>query len=323
MTRRRKILLTAGIVLGLAILLPVIHHYQLRAATEAYIAQLKAKGEPMELAQVIPPPVPPEQNSADTFHAAIALMNFDKGLLATNSVSGMRMVAPGRAMVQWQQPDVRDSYATNSWENFTAAVAQNAKALTTLQQIIEKPEFDFQIKYDRGIADINFTNFYLAESKRSAQRLESAALSALHQGDTAAAVKNLRAMLALVKAMRDERLIISELVRIAITAMAQTVTWEILQAPNLTDEQLAAMQQDWMDLNFIQGEENAMAMEFVSGRITTAKWRNSSAVLQDYLDEWERAGLSDHPETALDALKVRAKVFLWRYWWSYPDEVRT
>ena len=127
MTRRRKILLTAGIVLGLAILLPVIHHYQLRAATEVYIAQLKAKGEPMELAQVIPPPVPPEQNSADTFHAAIALMNFDKGLLATNSVSGMRMVAPGRAMVQWQQPDVRDSYATNSWENFTAAVAQTPR----------------------------------------------------------------------------------------------------------------------------------------------------------------------------------------------------
>jgi hypothetical protein len=322
MNRRRKILLTAGIVLGTAILLPVIHHYQLRAATEAYIAQLKAKGEPMELAQVIPPPVPPEQNSADTFREAVSLIDADKSLLSTNTVYGMRMVAPGRAMVQWQQPDVRDSDATNSWENVAAAVAQNAKAVALLQQIIEKPEFDFQIKYDRGIADLNFTNFYLAESKRSAQRLESAALCALHHGDTVAAVKNLRAMLALVKAMRNERLIISELVRIAITAMAQTVTWEILQAPNVTDAQLAAMQQDWMNLNFIQGEENAMAMEFVSGRITTAKWRSSSAALQDYFDDWERAGLSDGAGTDLDALKIKAKVFLWRYWWSYPDEVR-
>lgn len=322
MNRRRKILLTAGIVLGLVILLPVIHHYQLRAATEAYIAELKARGEPMELAQVIPPPVPPEQNSADTFREAVALINADKSLLSTNTVYGMRMVAPGRAMVQWQQPDVRDNDGTNSWENVAAAVAQNAKAVALLQQIIEKPAFDFQINYDRGIADLNFTNFYLAESKRSAQRLESAALFALHQGDTAAAVKNLRAMLALVKAMRDERLIISELVRIAITSIAQTVTWEILQAPNLTDEQLAAMQSDWMDLNFVQGEKNAMAMESVGGRITTAKWRNSSATLQDYFDVWERAGLSDHPETALDALKIKAKVFLWRYWWSYPDELR-
>ena len=67
MSLRRKILIAAGIVLGLAILVPVIHHYQLRAATEAYIAQLKAQGEPMELAQVIPPPVPPEQNGARHF----------------------------------------------------------------------------------------------------------------------------------------------------------------------------------------------------------------------------------------------------------------
>jgi hypothetical protein len=53
MSLRRKLLITAGIVLGVAILIPVIHHYQLRAATEAYIAQLKAQGEPMELSQVL------------------------------------------------------------------------------------------------------------------------------------------------------------------------------------------------------------------------------------------------------------------------------
>ena len=221
MNGRRKILLTAGIVLGLAILLPVIRHYQLRAATEAYLAELKARGEPVELAQVIPPPVPPEQNGADTFREAVAQMDPDNSLLATNYAYGMRMVAPGRAMVQWQQPDIRDNDGTNSWENVTAAMVQSAKALILLQQIIDKPTFDFQIKYDQGIAGLGITNLYLAESKRSAQRLESAALCALHQGDTAAAVKNLRAMLALVKAMRDERLIISELVRIAIAAIAQ------------------------------------------------------------------------------------------------------
>ena len=64
MRHRRKILIAVGIALGVAILIPVIHHYQLRAATEAYIAQLKTQGEPMELAQVIPPPVPPEKNGA-------------------------------------------------------------------------------------------------------------------------------------------------------------------------------------------------------------------------------------------------------------------
>ena len=53
-------------------------------------------------------------------------------------------------------------------------------------------------------------------------------------------MKNLRAMLALVKAMRDERLIISELVRIAIASMGVGANWEFLQSTNLTDEQLSA-----------------------------------------------------------------------------------
>ena len=84
MNRRRKMLVVAAIVLAAAVFIPVIRHYQLRAATEAYIAELKAKGEPMELAQVLPPPVPPEQNSADTFCKVAALIEADQSLLTTN-----------------------------------------------------------------------------------------------------------------------------------------------------------------------------------------------------------------------------------------------
>ena len=326
MSRCRKILIVIGIVLAVAILIPVIRQYQLRFAVESYVAELKAKGEPMELAQGIPPPVPPEQNGAHSFRDADTLFNeslhADKSLLDTNWVYGMRMVAPGNAMIRWQQPDIRDIDGTNSWENVTAAVVQNAKAFALLQQIIEKPTFDFKVNYEPGVADIVFTNFYLSQSKRSALRLETAALCDLHQGDTASAVKNLRAMLAVVKAMRDERLVISELVRIAIAQIALTVNWEILQSPNVTDEQLAEMQRDWTGLDFIRGDENAMAMERVTGRITSAKWRRSNSTLQDYLETGIRIGLSDQEETALDKLKVKANVVLWRYWWSYPDELR-
>ena len=70
MKARGKIWIAVGIALILAVLTPCIHHYQLRFAVEKYIAELKAKGEPMELAQVIPPPVPPEKNSAPLFWKA-------------------------------------------------------------------------------------------------------------------------------------------------------------------------------------------------------------------------------------------------------------
>jgi len=39
MSRRAKILIAFGKVLIVAILIPVIHHYRLRAATEAYICE--------------------------------------------------------------------------------------------------------------------------------------------------------------------------------------------------------------------------------------------------------------------------------------------
>ena len=53
----------------------------------------------------------------------------------------------------------------------------------------------------------------------------------------------MRAMLALVKAMRNERLMISQLVRIAMAQYGATgANWEILQSTNLTDEQLAELQ---------------------------------------------------------------------------------
>jgi hypothetical protein len=151
MSRRLKVSIALGIVLGVAIVVPVIRHYQLRAATETYLAQLKAQGEPMELAQVIPPTVSLEQNGADTFRRAAALIDADTHLDYTNYVYGMVMIAPGKAMVRWQQPDVRDSDVTNSWEAVDAAVSQNAQSFALLQQMIAKPNFDFHINYDGAL----------------------------------------------------------------------------------------------------------------------------------------------------------------------------
>jgi hypothetical protein len=229
-------------------------------------------------------------------------------------------------MIRWQQPDVRDSDGTNSWEAVEAAVSQNAKSFELLQQIIDKPDFDFQINYEPGIADMVFTNLGLAESKRAAQRLETAALCDLRRGDTASAVKNLRAMLAIVKAMRDERLAISELVRIALAQIAATVNWEILQSPNLTDEQLGELQRDWTGLEFIRAEEEALAMERADGEISLTKWQNSNSELERYFGIGEKArvslGYPDDNETIWHKAKLAAQIFMWRNWWSYPDELR-
>ena len=319
MSRRRKILIIGVVVLGAAILIPVIHHYQLRAAVNAYIAELKAKGEPMELAQVIPPPVSPEQNSADTFRKAATLFDADQSMFQTNSYSAMRMVAPGKAMVCSQQPDASGYDATNSWEEIKSALAKENGAMELLLKITDRPRLDFDIPYAQ-----RFTMLlkHLAPEKRAAQRLSAATLCDLHFGDTASAVKNVRAMLALVKGTHEERIAISQLVRIAIAQIALTANWEVLQSPNLTDEQLAALQNDWSELEFVQATENSLLVEREGGETTIQKCRESSVEYKNLFgrSSWNSTDASD--DTWFGQTKLKTKEFMWRYWWSYPDELR-
>jgi hypothetical protein len=232
------------------------------------------------------------------------------------------MVAPGRAMACSKQPDARDLYIiTNSWDDVETAVARNSDSFGLLRQIIEKPAFDFQIHYWRGFDHLDFTNMYVVEFKEAALRLETAALSDLHRGDPASAVNDLRATLAIVKAMRGEHLLISELVRIAITAIAVSGTWEVLQSTNVTDEQLAALQKDWANLEFFHSMEMSLEMERAISLITITQWRGRYSEFESQL--MEESPLNARPKISiLDRLRIRSHIFQWRYWWSYPDELR-
>lgn len=320
MKRRWKILIGLAAVLAVVCLIAVARHYQLRWATEAYIAQLKAQGEPMDLAQVVPPPVPPEQNSADTMRHAADLIEKNEYSWISNDVGGMMMVAPGKAMTVWQQPDVRNPTITNSWKNIGGVLDQDKEILKLLGQVIAKPDFDFQINYYAGFTNFTTTNLFLIESKSAALKLSRAVVYDLHSGDTASAVQNIRVLLAITQALRDERLDISELVRIAMASIAVSANWELLQATNLTDGQLAELQKGWENLDFIQSAEDAMAMERAMGEITLAQHRKSDSELEGYLDMGPPGLPSD--ETFWDRAKRKPELFMWRYWWSYPDDLR-
>ncbi len=166
----------------------------------------------------------------------------------------------------------------------------------------------------------------LAPLKEAAQVLSADAVLALHRGDADAAVRNTHAILLLANAMQHDHIEITELVRIAIASMASATTWEILQTTNLTDGQLAELQQDWSRFDFVKGEEDALEMERAVGETMLARWRGSSAGSQTYLDMILQAqdslGMGSENNSLWGEMKIRGKSFFWRYWWSYPDELR-
>jgi uncharacterized protein YjiS (DUF1127 family) len=162
--------------------------------------------------------------------------------------------------------------------------------------------------------------------KKSAQRLCSSAICDLNSGNTSSAEKNIHAVLALVNGTHEERTAISQLVRIAIAQIGAAATWELLQSPNLTDEQLSDLQADWRQLEFVQAAEHALWVEREEGEVTLKKWRSSNSELQHYFDLTKQAheamGNINEEDSLLSRTKLGTKMFLWRFWWSYPDELR-
>lgn len=322
----RNILIAAGLIAMVGVIGSIIHHYQLRAAVNQYRAELKAKGDLMELSQAVPPPVAPDRDGRALLMQALELLKNDSSLLTTNYATSMKMVAPGRAMIASRQSQVSDFETTNSWEDVSAAVQQNQQALDLLSRMVERPAVDFKMQYGKGLEDVSsFAVLNLSSVKKSVQYLALAGLADLHAGDSAAAITKTRSILALTAAVQDERLMISELVSVAMVSYANSLTWEILQSRNITEAQLDVLQSDYEKLNFLKGYEHALAMEQCCGDICLDRWRRSDAALQAELEAWTSArakfGLADAPSGPLVRARQTVQMFFWRYWWSYSDEL--
>jgi hypothetical protein len=326
MKTRWNILLAVGIFLLLACASAwVTAHHQPENEVEAYKKLLRAKGEKLEINEVLPSPVPPEQNCVDAVRMAFGLIHSGSGI----QINQMQMVAPGKAMVGSMQPEARgwsgSSDFTNSWEVCIAEVAPYRPAIEMLKQVFVQPKLDFQLDYQKGFSVLLP---HLAEFKRAAQTLAAATACDLHAGDTGNATTNICTLLALVNANHDEATLISHLVRLADVAIASSMTWELLQATNATDAQLATLQNAWEKLEFLDATENAFLMERAMMKDAVEKARASNTEF-DRVFSYTSIGVSPSGsatawppdwEQILKDAKYDAARAMWRSSWSYSQE---
>jgi hypothetical protein len=321
MKTRWKMVIAAGAFVTLMVAgLLLNSHYQPSNAVEAYMKSLRERGEKLDLDEVLPPPVPEESNCLAVVQDAFRL--FVPGDI--KNPAAMKMVAPGKALVGWQQPEVRGYDFTNSWADFSSYVTANRPGIELLHQVLERPRLDFNLDYSRG-ASLPLP--HLVGLKHAAQILESATVADLHNGDPGLAVTNILISLALVQRNAAEGLLISHLVRIAIASIAVTPTWELLQATNVTDAQLAGVQAGWTQMDFLGDATNAFAVERAWGVNEIQKLRAMSH--EDLAAEFgiSGSGSSSSGGSGWEAIteKPRAAIgeFMWRSSWSYADELRT
>jgi len=304
----------------------VTMHVQPENEVEAYKKSLREKGEKLEISEVLPPSVPPESNSVNAVEDAFRM--FGSG--SEKIPDAMKMVAPGKALVGWMQPEARGYDFTNSWNDFSAGIAADRPAIELLHQVLERPKLDFQLDYKKG-AEMLLP--HLAPMKRAAQKLDAAVICDLHNGDTGMAATNILTLLGLVQRNASEGLLISHLVRIAMTSIAVSPTWELLQATNITDAQLAAVQKGWEQMDFLSDATNAFVMErawglaeiekmrathyefgAIFGMATSMSSSGSSSSGWAWPLDWE--AITERPRYAIGEV-------MWRSSWSYSDELRT
>jgi hypothetical protein len=319
--KSRKLLVLLGIASLPILTIFVIQEVQSRAVAR-YQRQLLAAGERLDIADIIPPPPLPEKNGAPIFLEAMAGRSWSfTNLLDKNSPASMRMIGPGKAIVGWAQPDVRDDQ-TNSWAEIESALGDWSETLDAVREAAERPVFDFHLDYRQGFG---LLLPHLAPLKHTQQLLAATALCSLHRGDAATATTNVEAMLNLMRSTGYERFAISQLVRMAMAQIAVPATWELLQSPQVTDAELAAIQRGWTDLDFIQPTEDAAALERAMGQMMLERMRQSGAQFRQIAGGgMAGSSYSSGPsgEAFLRGIVLGAKEAEWRLFFSNPDQLR-
>ncbi|HWX20369.1 MAG TPA: hypothetical protein VN578_10765 [Candidatus Binatia bacterium] len=237
----------------------VAAHYRAKGRLEKYKLALKAAGEKLSVVELTPLPAP------EAFRASFELMQAANLVRPpwTNFLPVMTFIAPGKARVSWQQEVLSNSEASSLWPGSSREVATSQAALAEIRAVLRAPTLTFDLNYRQGAS---LLLPHLARLKGVAQWLSAATVVELHEGRATNAFEDLLALTTLAERYKGEPLMISELVRVSIAAIAGAASWEALQASDCTEAQLKALQTGWEGVDFLSQAEASLGMERGGGR---------------------------------------------------------
>ncbi len=259
-----------------------------KAAWNRHLRELEAKGDTLDILKVAPPPIPDEQNLAvaPLFAELMTASNQNQTRLALATrplVSQMPTTGDWRRA---QRVDLTQLRAAYSNENLLAAF-EPARAI--LQEVADacaaRPQCRFPIQYEKGFACL-LPHASIVNSMGKLLRLR--AVAELDAGQTDAAAQDIRLTLRLGDAIKDEPLLISLMVRIAVLQAAMQPLWEGLADHSWSEAQLQQFQQDLAAINLMTHLDTAFHGERCMARWTLDVMLGNSTLL-DSLDGESRA----------------------------------
>jgi hypothetical protein len=329
--RKRILILLLLSPLFFLLLFPFFERLRGRIALTRFKHHLASRGFKLTMAE-FKSARPTGENGAPAFLQAAQQLRAGS-VVQTNPPPRMELTPAGRAIVGFREEDWVEDKITNRWSEVAAVLEQNELALQLVRTALAKPVFDNNVDLTAGP---NVVFVHLPIPKTASQWLAAQAQLSLHQGRNKEALENIIAQCCVLRCLEKDHILISELVRIAIAAIARTTVWEALQADGWSDADLAQLSQIWQSATFatnmthdLEGELIFGLSEYDSMRKSNSNAVNSIYGMQKFVPpddserpSWERAvRLLPGGEHCADFVKEQIYCRLWRLAWLDQDEV--
>ena len=266
-------------LVGLAVLIYTGEALRGKSAWENFKKEWEAKGEMFDYKQIIPKPIPSEKNFAHIpllkplhehkwnkeltestpidqkkFYQAESLLKIEGD--SRPDLDGWKTGQPVdliawqkffREEKDWPHPEKAGKPATDILQALTKFEATMTELTLAAK---ERPLCRYDIKYEAHFAALVP---HLGPLRNFIRSFTLRALAHLANDDPKAALADTRMCLFLAESIRDEPLLISQLVRIACLQIAIQPVWEGLKEGKWNAEQLAEIEKQLAEINLLDG----------------------------------------------------------------------
>jgi len=265
---RRHLIIVFGVlvlIVSLLVIAAVARRSQTRAALTDYLAELRAQGEALTWEELNVPLE--EQTNAPLTQFVAAVSKLGLARPSPARLDYIQYFGPGIATVGWARPCPPVSSGTGPgtnaqpWEVFTADMTAAAEALEEIRRFLEDPPRQLRSNLTNRFTSMPRPPFVV--QRTAAQWLAADTMAALHEVAPDRAHADLHALTQLVQMHRDDFSLVTAMIRVAISGLGLSVTWEALQADGWTDDDLSQLQLDWEGIDLVDAMERGMVGERV------------------------------------------------------------
>ena len=270
-SQNRKFYLLVAAFLLCAVLTGVFSARSGKSSVEKWKDEARAKGEKFTLAELLPQRTGPVTNRTDELVRLGRLLAGQSGL--TVSIEPLRYLSNGLAEAAWMGTNLNASRAVGprtrgipsavdpfEWDTLAAEMTAAEATLADVHALLRVPDHDLGWDYNPKSPMPRC----FVEMRTIAQFLALANTHHLHAREPDQAFTNLTAIFQLTAWHDEDLTLVSQMIRVAIGGLALRSTWATLQAPGLTDAQLAALQSQLQSNTVLPNLTRTLEFERVS-----------------------------------------------------------